>query len=100
MSGYVAGHLPRDPEGIIGCCEPHGISLDVSSRSLGVSSRIQEVSLARLSTSVLANHSDSNLHDLNSHESLMPSDLLPMSNLEQVIPKLQVTHICNIDHLV
>ena len=37
--------LQQNPGGIIGCRKPHGISLDVSSRSPGVSSRIQEVSL-------------------------------------------------------
>ena len=51
-SWYVSGSpqqvsrcLQQNPGGIIGCCEPHGTSLDVSSRSPGVSSRIQEGSL-------------------------------------------------------
>ena len=51
-SWYVSGHLQQvsrclqqNPGGIIGCCEPRGTSLDVSSRSPGISSRIQEVSL-------------------------------------------------------
>ena len=35
----------QNPGGIIGCREPRGMSLDVSSRSPGVSSRLQEVSL-------------------------------------------------------
>ena len=49
---YVSGHLQQvsrclqqNPGGIIGCREPHGMSLDVSSRSPRVSSGIQEVSL-------------------------------------------------------
>ena len=51
-SWYVSGHLQQvsrclqqNPGGIIGCVEARGMSLDVSSRSPGVSSRIQEVSL-------------------------------------------------------
>ena len=41
----VSRQLQQSPGGIIGCHEPHGMSLDVSSRSPGSSSRIQEVSL-------------------------------------------------------
>ena len=41
----VSTCLQQNPGGIIGCCEPCGRSLDVSSRSPGISSRIQEVSL-------------------------------------------------------
>ena len=41
----VSRCLPRNPGGIIGCSECWGMSLDISSRSPGVSSRIQEVSL-------------------------------------------------------
>ena len=51
-SWYVTGCLPQvsrclqeNPGGIIGCHKPCGMSLDVCSRSPGVSSRIQEVSL-------------------------------------------------------
>ena len=51
-SWYVSGHLQQvsrclqhNPSGIIGCGEPCGMSLDVSSRSPGVSSIIPEVSL-------------------------------------------------------
>ena len=41
----VSRCLQWNPGGIIGCREPRGMSLEVSSRSPGVSSRIQEVSL-------------------------------------------------------
>ena len=51
-SWYVSGHLQevsrclqQNPGGIIGCHEPCGMCLDVSSRSPGVTSSIQEVSL-------------------------------------------------------
>ena len=37
--------LQQNPGGIIGCCKAHGMSLDISSSSRGVSRRIQEVSL-------------------------------------------------------
>ena len=37
--------LQQNPGGIIRGHKPHGISLDVSSRSPGVSSRIQDISL-------------------------------------------------------
>ena len=40
----VSRCLQQNPGGIIGCREPCGVSLDVSSRSPGVSSRIQGVS--------------------------------------------------------
>ena len=50
-SWYVSGHLQQvsrclqqNPGGIIGCCEHHCMSLDISSRSPGVSSGIQAVS--------------------------------------------------------
>ena len=41
----VSRCLQQNPAGIIGCCKSCGMSLDISSRSPGVSSRIQEVSL-------------------------------------------------------
>ena len=50
-SWYFSGHLQQvspclqqNPGGIIGCHEPCGMSLDVSSRSPGVSRHIHEVS--------------------------------------------------------
>ena len=38
----VSRHLQQNPGGIIGCHEPRGMSLEVSSRSPGFASRIQE----------------------------------------------------------
>ena len=43
---WVSRCLQQNPGGIIGCHKPHGMSLDISRRFPGVSSRIQEVSLA------------------------------------------------------
>ena len=42
---HVSRCLHQNPGCIVGCHQPHGMSLEVSSRSPGVSSRIQEVSL-------------------------------------------------------
>ena len=41
----VSRCLQQNPAGIIGCGEPGGMSLELSSRSPGISSRIQEESL-------------------------------------------------------
>ena len=43
-SWYVSGRLQQNPGGISGCCEHCGRSLDISSRSPGLSSGILEVS--------------------------------------------------------